>query len=627
MSASPRFQLDLPAAIEDADPIYFPSADRTLFGWLHAPSATENSPFGLVICNPFGYEATCAHRSIRVFAETAAALGAPVLRFDYAGTGDSLDIEPTANQVDVWVEDVVSAVAELQRLTGVAQVCLLGIRLGALLACLASKRCKSVSALMLIAPVITGARYVRDQRTIELAASLRPKPPRETNSDAAEEGASAIAMELCGFALFHPTIEALKSVDITSFNTMSLRDMLVIDNERSPKARQWVDGFASLGTRVKYQALPGLVEMTMTPPLAASVPRAMVAAMNDWLTELLKDRPSQPATGSVNVRVSAASARRLKVMKWLDRPFANPVALTEQPILIASDVRLFGVATALEDRKDFKGAVLLLNTGADYHVGPNRMYVSLARRWARDGFVVLRLDIAGLGDSGTRPGSNVDDVFPPAALKDINQAIGFVRNEYDAADITLVGVCSGGYHALRAAVAELPVSRIFMVNPENYFWSEGQSLQSVHLAEVVRSPGSYVKQFGSYQAWKMLLTGKVDLWRMVKIYLRRVVLQAEWLYRFIARKLRLPLANDLGSELEKICKRGVKTVFVFARGEPGAALLKLQSGLSAKRLDTQLRLHVIDGGDHIFSQREPRAVMERVLSDELMAGIRESSAS
>ena len=35
-----------------------------------------------MLCKPFGYEAICAHRGLRAFANSAAALGVPTLRFD-----------------------------------------------------------------------------------------------------------------------------------------------------------------------------------------------------------------------------------------------------------------------------------------------------------------------------------------------------------------------------------------------------------------------------------------------------------------------------------------------------------------------------------------------------------------
>src|ERR1700722_14621554 len=119
-----------------ADAVYFDSGPHRLFGWHHGPAAGKSANIGLVVCKPFGYEAICAHRSVRAFAEAAAALGVPTLRFDYAGTGDSSEIDAEADQVATWTQDVIAAVAELQRCTGVQRVYVLGFRLGALFAVL-----------------------------------------------------------------------------------------------------------------------------------------------------------------------------------------------------------------------------------------------------------------------------------------------------------------------------------------------------------------------------------------------------------------------------------------------------------------------------------------------------------
>jgi hypothetical protein len=56
---------------------------------------------------------------------------------------------------------------------------------------------------------------------------------------------------------------------------------------------------------------------------------------------------------------------------------------------------------------------------------------------------------------------------------------------------------------------------------------------------------------------------------------------------------------------------------MFARGEPGIELLNLQGGSSVGRLGEQCRVHILDGGDHIFSQRLQRIEMEDVLTNEL----------
>src|SRR5208337_1594509 len=100
MSADPQVEPCCVPKGGSAEPFYFGSGEANLFGWLHRPYAGITANTGLVICNPFGYEAICSHRSVRTFAEAAAALGVPALRFDYLGTGDSAEIEPETDQLD-----------------------------------------------------------------------------------------------------------------------------------------------------------------------------------------------------------------------------------------------------------------------------------------------------------------------------------------------------------------------------------------------------------------------------------------------------------------------------------------------------------------------------------------------
>jgi hypothetical protein len=101
--------------------------------------------------------------------------------------------------------------------------------------------------------------------------------------------------------------------------------------------------------------------------------------------------------------------------------------------------------------------------------------------------------------------------------------------------------------------------------------------------------------------------------------MQRPLLAAESTLRDIARRLHIRLPNDLGTELEEIVARGVRVVFVFARGEPGIDLLKLQAGTSVNRLAERCRIHIINGGDHVFTRSGPRAMMEQIVSDELFA--------
>jgi alpha-beta hydrolase superfamily lysophospholipase len=608
MSAEVQSQRPAPS-IGRAQPFYFDSGEHRLFGWLHASLNDTKASVGIVVCQPFGYEAICAHRGTRAFAEAMAAAGMPALRFDYLGTGDSAEIDPQADQLQIWTQNVLAAVEELKLRTGVRQVCLLSFRLGAMLATLAASQSNSVSALIAISPINSGRRYLRELRTLRMAASMgleHSEPPAD------KQEVNAGGMEVSGFSFSAATLAALAKVDLS---TVQSPPTLVIDSATTPATSDQASSpeVQRITTRV---ALPGLVEMLMTPPQFAVVPKEVIAVTLKWLSNLPSQVSAEPDLGLVGGLDSVGPDHELTLPGTAN---AAPIIPTERPVFFGADGLLFGIVTKPPAEEIRRRAVILLNAGADHHIGASRLYVSMARRWAQHGYVVLRMDLAGVGDSGTRVGRTDDDVFPQEALDDIRAAIEFMRSNYGVRDLTLAGLCSGAYHALRAAVAGLPVNRILMVNPQNYFWRPGESLNDLQLVEVVRNPGVYRERVFSLAAWKRMLSGNVNILRIAKIYMQRPLLAAESRLRDIARRMRIRLPNDLGTELEAIVARGVRVVFVFARGEPGIGLLKLQAGNSVKRLAERCHIHTINSGDHVFTRSGPRALMEKIVSDELFA--------
>jgi pimeloyl-ACP methyl ester carboxylesterase len=595
-----------------------------LFGWLHWPARERIGGTGLVICKPFGYEALCSHRTVRVLAETAAELGIPTLRFDYLGTGDSADLKADANQISAWVADIIAAVNALRQRTGVQSVCLLGLRLGAMLATLAAARCEDVDGLVLGAPVVSGRRYLRELRTTRLASLMAAHdvpPDADLRPDAAM--ARDGSLEVSGHALSAASLTVLATTDLSTLTALPVSRMLVVDRNDLPAARGWSEELMRLGVGIEYLALPGFVETLMTAPQFAVVPQAIVAAATQWLlgVEQISGRPVPDGIALARRRASAAD--QPPVLQLPGGSSGQDRTVVERPVSFGVNAQLFGIVTEPCQGEIRRCAVILLNAAADQHIGAGRMYVSLARCWARRGYLVLRMDLAGIGDSGTREGRANDDIFPPGALDDIGTAVQFIQSRYGIHDITLAGLCSGAYHALRAAVAGLPVTRILMVNPQNFFWKEGTALQDLQLAEVVHNPGLYRVRVLSAGAWHRLLTGQVNVWRIVKIYFYRLLLPLESQLRELARFIHIRLPNDLGWELERIGARALRIVFVFSRGDPGIDVLTIQAGSSIKRLGKRCHVHIIDGADHTFTDSGSRAALEKILSTELL--VRESS--
>lgn len=617
MNAKAIEETDVRIAAGGDEALYVPSGDRQLFGWLHRPPGSVPARWGMVICKPFGFEALCGHRSMRAFAGMAASLGIPVLRFDYLGTGDSAEIEPSADQIEIWTRDIANAVAELRQRTGVARVCLLGFRLGALLSILAARQCQ-VDALALVAPVLNGRKYLREARTAQLAAEAAEAALGGTAASAPVAHADGV-MEVNGFPLSAASVARLAALDIDGAELAGIADVLLIDRSDLPVARALSQTLEKRGVHVTYHALAGFVEMMLTDPQFASLPEDMLAATRSWLMALAAvSRLSRSPVGEVATFVSRSAILTLQ-SAGRGGPGSADSGIRERPVFFGGDETLFGIVTEPEGQEPRRRAVILLNAGATYHIGSSRMYVSLARRWAQRGYYVLRMDLSGLGESRARSGCADNNVFPPDAIEDMRAAIDFMSRRYAVREVTMSGLCSGAYHSLRAAVAGLPLNRLLMVNAQNYFWDQNMTLDGLQLAEVVRNPTIYRERIFSAKAWKRFLTGQVNILRIVRIYLHRPVLALKSMLRDAARAVGIRLRNDLGRELETIIARGVRVVFVFARGEPGIDLLRIEAGSMVRRLGERCRLRIIDSADHTFSRSGPRQVLEEVLSEELFA--------
>lgn len=148
-------------ALRGASIEYF-GVRRQLFGALHQPQRLRPRSTAVLLCNPFGEEASRAHRTYRVLATQLERAGYAALRFDYSGTGDSVG-DSGAATVDAWVGDVASAAERLRTASGVARVTVVGLRFGATLAMLASARGEPrLRHLVLWDPVVEGAAYLRE---------------------------------------------------------------------------------------------------------------------------------------------------------------------------------------------------------------------------------------------------------------------------------------------------------------------------------------------------------------------------------------------------------------------------------------------------------------------------------
>ncbi|HMN42992.1 MAG TPA: alpha/beta fold hydrolase [Povalibacter sp.] len=577
-------------------PLYFGDPERPLFGWLHQP-AEQRASIGLVICSPTGYEAVCARRAIKHLASDAARAGIPALRFDYDGTGDSAGTDLDDNRLRSWTKSIEMAIDALRSHSGVQRVCLLGIRLGATLATLVASKRSDIDALIGVAPIVNVRTYLRELRALSLARP-RTSPPDVTDGD---------VLEAAGFEMTLQTREALLAVDLMKESPPPSLRVLIIERDDMPSNDAWPRHLQAAGVNVESLRPPGYAAM-MLDSHEAQLPTRIIATVTEWIMRL-----AGPTATILDGR-----SKPLRTRASFESPSASSSArVHESAQFLDEQCTLFGIVSDAENApaEHPTPLVLLLNAGAVHHIGPNRLYVTLARRLAARGVRVLRMDLSGLGDSAVAEGYIDNDVYTPRAEQDIRTAIARMQQLYGASEVHAVGLCSGAYHGFKAAVAGVQLRSVVAINPLTFHWISGMSL-AIPEYRVASQMRHYRKMLLEWELWKRLLTGNVDLGEVMHILQRRIKAASYNVLREIARAARISLPRDLGSELLRIARQNTDVLFVFAQNEPGLDLLQGGAGSVLNRLQRRelVQVVVLQQSDHTFTTHWSRKNLLEVLT-------------
>jgi dienelactone hydrolase len=420
----------------NATPIWFGPTDLPLFGWLHLP---QEANAGVVLCRPIGLEALSAYRTYRCLAEKLADKGVVTLQFDYTGTGDSAGDPADVVGIGTWLADISSAI-DFVRNTGVSRVGLVGLRLGATLAAKAAAD-NDVEALVLWDPCETGRGFLREQRMLAVAIGAEP----------GGDPASVEGVEIPGLLLPEDLAETIRALRLDDSACVLAPRLLLLTRPERPSSENLRKQLST--HNVECRDAVGQAQFIDVEPGAAVLPQQAITDIVSWLSQAL-DCPA------VRTRVRfhpETSPTAIVARSTADR------SIIERTVRIGTE-NLFGIVTEPQKAElSSMPAVVFVNAGLLPHSGPARLWVEMARSWAAQGVRVLRVDLGGLGDSPTRQGRQPDVVYPAEAIEDVVDAARFIAPE-DPEGVVLVGLCSGGYHALEGALL-LNSRRAWLINP------------------------------------------------------------------------------------------------------------------------------------------------------------------
>lgn len=110
-------------------------------------------------------------------------------------------------------------------------------------------------------------------------------------------------------------------------------------------------------------------------------------------------------------------------------------------------------------------AIIIVNSGVMHHIGTCRMSVRIARDLAANGFLALRFDFSGIGDSPPRSGTLS---FTESAAVEIREVMNYLQKTKGIKRFILMGLCSGADAIYESAIQEERVVGMCQIDPYCY---------------------------------------------------------------------------------------------------------------------------------------------------------------
>ena len=244
--------------------------------------------------------------------------------------------------------------------------------------------------------------------------------------------------------------------------------------------------------------------------------------------------------------------------------------MREEALLFGKTRSLVGIITDPPEAERGKHlpAIIFLNAGIIHHVGPHRLYVKMARSLAAMGFVVLRFDLSGFGDS---PGRADNLPFEKSAISETQEAMDVLRAARGTEQFLLSGICSGAMISLSTAYCDPRVVGIIPINPQRH------EINYVEDKETVRSYVNNYKDVHRYwdywktalynsKLWLKAITGKANYSMMIQWTIRTMTSQIS---KATHKQIVLSRAKNASSALHALTERGVRLLLIYSARDPG----------------------------------------------------------
>ncbi|MEQ8483709.1 MAG: alpha/beta hydrolase [Pseudomonadales bacterium] len=519
----------------------------------------------MLLCDTFGSDRMNLHLAYRYLALQLSHAGFACLRVDYPGTGDSAGMPRDTQSVAVWTGSLSLAADHLRARSGADNLALFGARFGGTMAALLAAARHDVMDLILWGPFVEGRQFLRQCRAVQrmLITDAAGRAPNDRQPG---------DQESMGFLLTGAWVEELEPLNLTRLERAPAQRACVLPWDDTSRMAALADAWRGLGVEVEIESSP-LFDAQRTLQQQA-VPWPILDHVDRWLCR-------SHATTTV-ARGETAGATPASVSIEVD---GEDTCVIEQAVYLAEGKGLFGILSRpsrAPERVERTG-ILLVNGGNNHRPGINRNGTEWARRWAAQGWPVLRMDIRGLGDSPPAHAEDLNVLYRSETTRDVLQAMDWMQERLGIRRFIVGGLCAGAYQALHTGVADRRVGRVV----------------GLFLLELLRY---YPDRGLPRQVWRRkLLRARQRLDARLPIWCRR--------------------STRLGRWMGELCRRGVKVLAVFNEADGMDAMFRWELGRHASAVDRggRLRFDLVPDGNHIFSplwcQQEITASLDRYLAE------------
>jgi hypothetical protein len=531
-----------------ARPVVLDTGREPVFGFLHEPVGRPRTGTAALIVGPWGWDEVVTYRSRRDWAERLARAGHLALRIDLPGAGDSAGSDTDPDRPAAWSDAVRAAVDWLGARADVTRVAVIGMGLGGISAARAVHEGAPVDDLVLWALPTTGRAWVREMRAFAGLQGTRFSLDGETEPQLLPDG----WLEVGGFVLTADTIAELGRLDPREWSYPGLRRALLLDRDGLPIDEKLRAHLAGQGIDVTVQPGSGWSAMTY---------------------DIEKHRPPTDVFATVEgFLASAATAPTREPAAAPEPTVAGPATLhvagggaRETPITFnTAEAPRFGILVEPEGGARSDLCAVFLNAGAVRRIGPNRMWVTAARRWAARGVPSLRLDIEAIGDADGDPAPFADvNAFYRAGLeRGIVDAIDRLERRGLGPRFVVIGLCSGAYWGFQVAAVDPRIVGAVLLNPRALVWDP-------HI--FTRLAARDARKVLTRGSWGRLLRGRIGPRRLAQVAGAVGVRLLDGARRALVRRLPVGAgrtAETVESLYSRLDRRGTSVVLAFSDEEP-----------------------------------------------------------